>query len=86
MRHADEIIERILYLDGMPNLQRLGSVRLGETVPEQFRLDLELERAALERFNNGIAQAARPATTAPARCSRRCWCPRKTTSTGSRPS
>jgi bacterioferritin len=57
MRHADEIIERILYLDGMPNLQRLGSVRLGETVPEQFRLDLELERAALERFNNGIAQA-----------------------------
>jgi len=57
MRHADEIIERILYLDGMPNLQRLGSVRLGETVPEQFRLDLELERAALQRFNDGIAQS-----------------------------
>jgi bacterioferritin len=57
MRHADEIIERILYLDGMPNLQRLGSVRLGETVVEQFRLDLDLERAALQRFNDGIAQA-----------------------------
>jgi bacterioferritin len=57
MRHADEIIERILYLDGMPNLQRLGSVRLGETVLEQFHLDLDLERAALQRFNDGIARA-----------------------------
>lgn len=57
MRHADEVIERILYLDGMPNLQRLGSVRLGETVPEQFRLDLDLEKAAVERFNSGIAKA-----------------------------
>jgi bacterioferritin len=57
MKHADEIIERILYLDGMPNLQRLGSVRLGENVVEQFRLDLDLERAALQRFNDGIAQA-----------------------------
>jgi bacterioferritin len=57
MRHADEIIGRILFLEGMPNLQRLGPVRLGETVPEQFRLDLELERAALQRFNDGIATA-----------------------------
>jgi bacterioferritin len=57
MRHADEVIERILYLEGVPNLQRLGSVRLGETVPEQFRLDLELEQAALERFNRGIELA-----------------------------
>jgi bacterioferritin len=57
MRHADEVMERILYLDGLPNMQRLGSVRLGETVPEQFRLDLELEKAALERFNRGIALA-----------------------------
>jgi bacterioferritin len=57
MRHADEVIERILYLEGLPNLQRLGSVRLGESVVEQFRLDLELERAALTRFNDGIAQA-----------------------------
>jgi len=57
MKHADQLIERILYLEGLPNLQRLGSVRLGETVVEQFRLDLELERAALTRFNDGIAQA-----------------------------
>jgi bacterioferritin len=41
----------------MPNLQRLGAVRLGETVVEQLRLDLDLERAAVQRFNDGIAQA-----------------------------
>jgi bacterioferritin len=55
MRHADELIERILYLEGMPNLQRLGPVRLGEDPVEQLRLDLELEREALARFNRGIA-------------------------------
>ena len=57
MRHADELIERILYLDGTPNLQRLGSVQLGETPVEQLRLDLELEREAITRFNAGIAKA-----------------------------
>jgi bacterioferritin len=56
MRHADELIERILYLDGTPNLQRLGSVRLGEDPVEQLRLDLEVEREAVERFNRGIAR------------------------------
>jgi bacterioferritin len=55
MKHAERVIDRILYLDGVPNLQRLGSVRVGETVPEQFRLDVELEYAAIERFNRGIA-------------------------------
>jgi bacterioferritin len=57
MRHADEVIERILYLDGMPNLQRLGSVRLGESVTEQMQIDLEMEREAVQRFNDGIAKA-----------------------------
>jgi bacterioferritin len=55
MKDADALIERILYLDGMPNLQRLGSVRIGETVPEKFALALDLERAAIERLNGGIA-------------------------------
>jgi bacterioferritin len=57
MRHADQLIERILYLEGMPNLQRLGSVRLGEDPVEQLRLDLEVERDAVARFNRGIATA-----------------------------
>ena len=56
MKDADELIERILYLEGMPNLQRLGSVRIGETVPEKLQLALELERAAIDRLNAGIAQ------------------------------
>ncbi|HKH04167.1 MAG TPA: bacterioferritin [Acidimicrobiales bacterium] len=55
MKHADTIIERILYLDGMPNLQRLGPVRLGEDPVEQLRLDLEVEVEAVGRFNRGVA-------------------------------
>ena len=55
MKDAEKVIERILYLDGVPNLQRLGSVLVGETVTEQHRLDLELERAAIERYNRGVA-------------------------------
>ncbi len=56
MKHADELIERILYLEGMPNVQRLGKVTIGETVPEQLRLDLELEKAAIPVLNRGIEQ------------------------------
>jgi bacterioferritin len=55
MKHADDIIERILFLDGVPNMQRLYPVKVGETVPEQFELDLEVEYAAVKRFNEGIA-------------------------------
>ena len=57
MKHAETLIERILYFDGVPNLQRLYPVRVGEDVPEQFQLDLELEYAAVERLNRGIALA-----------------------------
>ena len=57
MKDAEKVIERILYLDGVPNLQRLNSVLVGETVPEQHRLDLELEQAAIERYNRGVALA-----------------------------
>lgn len=54
MKHADELIERILYLEGVPNVQRLSKINIGETVPEQLRLDLELEREALPRVNDAI--------------------------------
>jgi bacterioferritin len=55
MKDADELIERILYLEGVPNLQRLGSVRVGETPVEKLHLALELERESIERLNRGIA-------------------------------
>jgi bacterioferritin len=55
MKDADALIDRVLYLDGMPNLQRLGTVRVGETVPEKLAAALDLERAAIERLNAGIA-------------------------------
>ena len=55
MKDADALIERILYLDGMPNLQRLGTVRVGETVPEKLKAALDLERDAILRLNAGIA-------------------------------
>ena len=57
MRHADKLIERILYLEGVPNLQRLGKVNVGETVAEQLRLDLDLERDAIRMLNAGIETA-----------------------------
>jgi len=57
MRDADRLIQRILYLEGVPNLQRLGKVNVGQTVPEQFRLDLEIEKAAIKRLNDGIELA-----------------------------
>lgn len=58
MKDADKVIARILYLDGIPNMQRLNPVAVGETVHEQLKLDLELERSAIERYNRGIALAA----------------------------
>ncbi len=55
MKHADRVIERILFLDGVPNMQRLSPVRVGEDPVEQHRLDLALELDAVERLNQGIA-------------------------------
>ncbi len=55
MRDADSLIERILYLDGLPNVQRLGTIRTGERPVEKLKLALELERAAIERLNHGLA-------------------------------
>ncbi|MSP16599.1 MAG: bacterioferritin [Myxococcales bacterium] len=54
MRHADELIARVLYLDGVPNVQRLGKVNVGQTVLEQFQLDLAVEKHAIGVLNAGI--------------------------------
>lgn len=54
MKHADELIARILYLEGVPNLQKLGKITVGETVPEQLELDRKLEKAALKLLNDGL--------------------------------
>lgn len=54
MKHAEELIERVLYLGGIPNMQRLFKVNIGETVPEQFKLDMDLEKEAISRLNEGI--------------------------------
>jgi len=57
MRDAETLIDRILLLDGMPNLQRLGSVRIGETPMEQFEVDKDLEEEAIERYRRGVVLA-----------------------------
>ena len=55
MRHADLVISRILFLEGVPNLQKLHKLRVGETVKEQFESDLQLEYSAIKFLNDGIA-------------------------------
>ena len=54
MRHAERIIDRVLYFDGTPNMQRLFPVRVGETVVEQLELDLAVEHEAVPRLNRAI--------------------------------
>ena len=54
MKHAQQLIERVLYLDGVPNMQRYMRINVGSTVPEQHQLDLQLERDAVARLNTGI--------------------------------
>jgi len=55
MKHAEELIERILFLEGVPNMQRLGKVKIGETVAEQLKLDHALELEAVATLNKAIA-------------------------------
>jgi bacterioferritin len=54
MKHADQVIDRILFLDGIPNMQRMNKVNVGENVPEMLRLDLEEELRAIKRLNDGV--------------------------------
>ena len=54
MKHADVLIDRILYHEGVPNVQRMNRVRIGETVPEQFESDMALEKEAIPRLQEAI--------------------------------
>jgi bacterioferritin len=60
MKHADQVITRILFLDGVPNLQRYNKLHVGETVKEQLESDVQLEYSAIEFLNQGI-EASRKA-------------------------
>jgi bacterioferritin len=55
MKHAERLADRILFLDGLPNFQRLDRLHIGQTVPEQMKSDLGLELHAVTLLNNGIA-------------------------------
>lgn len=57
MRHADRVIDRILFLDGVPNMMRMNPVRVGEEPVEQHQLDLALEMEAVARLNKAIELA-----------------------------
>ena len=55
MKHADKLVERVLFLDGLPNLQRLGKLAIGTTVVEILKNDLALEHDTVPRLNKAIA-------------------------------
>jgi len=54
MKHADGLIDRILFLDGVPNMQKYGMVEVGTTVPEQLEFELKAELGAIKLYNKGI--------------------------------
>ena len=57
MKHAEQVIDRILHLEGIPNLQRIEKIKVGEKVSDQLKADRDLEISAISRFNKTIALA-----------------------------
>jgi len=54
MKHAEKLIDRILFLDGIPNIARYNPIRVGKTVPEQFENDLQLESDGVKLYNEAV--------------------------------
>src|SRR3977135_4481493 len=54
MRHAEVLTDRILFLEGLPNFQRLFKLRIGQTITEMFQADMAVEAEAIDRLRRGI--------------------------------
>jgi bacterioferritin len=59
MKDAEELIEHVLYLEGVPNVQRMNTVQVGETVPEQFTADLKAEQEMLTLLSEGVVHCTK---------------------------
>jgi bacterioferritin len=59
MKHAEEAMDRILYLEGVPNMQKYMKINVGKSVPEMMKVDLQLEYDAVRRLNAGIELATK---------------------------
>ena len=57
MKHADELIKRVLFLEDLPNVQRMGAIKIGQDIQEVLQADLQLEMAALPSLKESIALA-----------------------------
>ena len=86
MRHAEVLTDRILFLEGLPNYQRLLPLKIGQTLAEMFEADMAIEVAAVDRLRGASSSCARSATSPARTCSSRSSRTRNTTSTTSRPS
>ena len=84
MRHAEKLIERILFLEGRPVVNKLGKISIGDSVEKMHKNDWAAENDAIQKYNESIRIAIERATTAPRSCSRRSSRTRRNTSTGSR--